>query len=301
MNHPLVSVVLPSYNHEKFLAQRIESILSQTFQDFELIILDDVSPDNSKKIIEKYRDHPKVSQIIYNLKNSGSTFSQWNKAIFEFARGEFIWIAESDDYAEPTLLEKLVESITSQENIGIAYCQSHRVDSQGNITGDWLDHTDEFSEGQIFHYNFTMKGLDYLNKFLVHKNTIPNASAVVFKKILYIKAGGAQVDLKTNGDWQLWFKLLLLSDVAYISESLNYFRYHNASVIAKETTCKGNKIELKKKLFEYDCIMRNSIEKEIIKCGFQQHSIFFCNQKIKKKNNYTITKVKIISKLKAFF
>lgn len=272
---PLVSVVIPSYNHEKFLSQRIESILAQTFQDFELIILDDVSPDNSKEIIEKYRAHPKVSHIIYNTENSGSTFFQWNKAIFDYARGELIWIAESDDHAEPTLLEKLVETINSQENIGVAYCQSYRVDSNGKVTGDWLDHTEEFLESHIFHNNFIMDGVEYLNKFLVHKNTIPNASGVIFKKELYIKSGGAQVALKTNGDWELWFKLLLSSKVAYVSERLNFFRYHSNSVIAKETACKGNMLLLRIKIYEYDYKMRQFLEYEIIKNKHQNQSVFF--------------------------
>ena len=65
---PLVSVIIPSYNHEKFLKERIDSVLNQTFQDFELIILDDLSPDNSREIIESYRAHPKVSHIIFNEK-----------------------------------------------------------------------------------------------------------------------------------------------------------------------------------------------------------------------------------------
>ena len=75
MMSPLVSVVVPSYNHEKFLKERLDSILNQTFQDFELIILDDLSPDNSREIIETYRAHPKVSKIVYNEKTQGLLFS----------------------------------------------------------------------------------------------------------------------------------------------------------------------------------------------------------------------------------
>ncbi|MEB5476808.1 glycosyltransferase family 2 protein [Acinetobacter pollinis] len=83
MSGPVVSVIVPSYNHAQFLEQRLESILNQTFQDFELIILDDVSPDHSREIIENYRNYPKVSQMIFNGRNSDSTFFQWNKPILE--------------------------------------------------------------------------------------------------------------------------------------------------------------------------------------------------------------------------
>ena len=82
--HPFFSVIIPNYNHSAYLDERIQSILNQSFQDFEIIILDDCSTDNSIEIIEKYRNEPKVSHIILNSQNSGSTFIQWNKG-FEYA------------------------------------------------------------------------------------------------------------------------------------------------------------------------------------------------------------------------
>ncbi len=75
----MVSVIIPNYNHATYLRERIESILNQTYQNFELIILDDYSNDDSKLIIEEYRNHEKISHIIYNETNSGSTFYQWKK------------------------------------------------------------------------------------------------------------------------------------------------------------------------------------------------------------------------------
>ena len=99
---PQVSVIVPNYNHASYLRQRIESIINQTYQDFELIILDDCSTDHSKEIIESYRNHPRVNQIVYNTENSGSTFKQWNKGV-ELAEGECIWFAESDDWCEPVI------------------------------------------------------------------------------------------------------------------------------------------------------------------------------------------------------
>src|SRR5688572_15349118 len=95
----LVSVIVPNYNHADFLQQRLESILNQTYQHFEVIILDDFSTDDSKDIIEKYRHNSKVTLISYSTKNMGSTFAQWNKGV-EMASGEIIWMAESDDVAD---------------------------------------------------------------------------------------------------------------------------------------------------------------------------------------------------------
>jgi cellulose synthase/poly-beta-1,6-N-acetylglucosamine synthase-like glycosyltransferase len=77
----------------RYLRKRIESVLNQTYPNFEIIILDDCSVDSSKKIIEQYQNEQSISHIIYNSKNSGSPFKQWQKG-FELAKGEYIWIAE---------------------------------------------------------------------------------------------------------------------------------------------------------------------------------------------------------------
>ena len=107
--NPLVSVIIPNYCHSRFLDLRIQTVLNQTYKNLEIIILDDCSPDNgaSRLIIEKYRNNPLVSHIIYNEVNSGNTFLQWKKGI-ELCKGEIIWIAESDDFCECNMLEELI-------------------------------------------------------------------------------------------------------------------------------------------------------------------------------------------------
>ena len=100
----LVSVIIPNYCHAQYLDQRIQSVLEQTYQNFEVIILDDKSTDNSLEVIDKYRSHPKVAKVIINEVNSGSPFKQWERGINE-ASGDIIWIAESDDYCTPDFLE----------------------------------------------------------------------------------------------------------------------------------------------------------------------------------------------------
>ncbi|MDY6485564.1 glycosyltransferase [Acinetobacter faecalis] len=232
-----ISVVVPCYNHASYLQARIESILNQTYQNFEVILLDDLSPDNSAEIILSYKSHPKVSHCIINEKNSGSTFAQWNKGV-ALAKGDLIWIAESDDVADLTFLETLVPQFELNKNLVLAYCQSYRMDSSGKITGDWLDHTKDLSEIQFLN-SFTMNGLSYIFDFLITKNTIPNASAVLFKKNKYLALGGAIEKLKIVGDWDIWLKIISQGDIYYSHEKLNYFRYHSNSVIAKAKKTEG--------------------------------------------------------------
>ena len=146
----MVSVILPNYNHELYLQQRIESILNQTFHDFELIILDDCSTDESRQVIEAYRVHPKVTKIIYNNQNSGNTFRQWKKGIEE-AKGQFIWIAESDDYCNDTFLEYMIIPFRENPSISICQCNSDWVDEQGKtILSDTYFRGVSFFDGNSF-------------------------------------------------------------------------------------------------------------------------------------------------------
>ena len=130
---PKVSVVIPNYNHAQYLRQRIESVLGQTFQDFEVILMDDCSTDDSRSIISEYAADPRV-RIEFNKRNSGSSFSQWNKGV-RLARGEYVWIAESDDYADPRFLERLVGIMDAEPKMAFAYCRSWRVSENGQPDG----------------------------------------------------------------------------------------------------------------------------------------------------------------------
>src|SRR5262249_7024813 len=124
-----VTVITPGYNHARYLPQRLESILAQTYRDFELIVLDDASTDGSRAVIESYLHDPRA-RAVFNERNSGSPFKQWTLGLRQ-ARGEYVWIAESDDYAEPTLLEALVDRLDRHPNAGLAMCRSWIVDQDG--------------------------------------------------------------------------------------------------------------------------------------------------------------------------
>ena len=130
---PIVSVVVPNYNHSRFLRRRIDTILSQTFQNFELILLDDCSTDDSRSILSSYAGDSRVT-IEFNKTNSGSTFKQWNKGV-RLARGKYVWIAESDDYADERLLERLVTRLEENPSSVLCYCRSWRVSADGELCG----------------------------------------------------------------------------------------------------------------------------------------------------------------------
>lgn len=222
MDRPEVSIIVPNYNHAQFLKQRLESIFNQTYQNFEVILLDDSSTDDSVSILEKYSKHSKVSHFKVNAVNSGSPFKQWKKGM-SLAKGEYIWIAESDDYCEPEFLEKLLKLFI--ENIVVVYCASFNADENGNpmVLNNWANQV----KPEKWSKNYVNKGTNEINEYLRYRNTIPNASAVIFKNNLSLH--DIPVEMKYCGDWYLWIELLKKGDIAYLSLPLNYFRKHQSS------------------------------------------------------------------------
>jgi hypothetical protein len=223
----VVSIVVPNYNHARFLSQRLDSILNQSFADFEVIILDDASSDNSCEVIGRYLSDPRV-RFYPSEKNSGSPFVQWNRGV-QLATAGLVWIAESDDYADPDLLSTLVPLLRARPAVGLAYCQSWRVDSTGLVSGSLRDGTDDL-DPERWKTFFANDGRRECTDYLFWKNTVPNASAVLFRRDVYLQAGGAPAEMRLSGDWMTWVRMLIISDVAFIPASLNYFRQHDSSV-----------------------------------------------------------------------
>lgn len=230
---PLISVIVPNYNHADFLGSRLKSIYDQTYPNFEVILLDDCSTDGSRELLEGYRDHPKTSHLLLNEENSGSTFKQWEKGL-ELVRGDYVWIAESDDLCAPGFLKDLIEPHRRHPGLALSFCQSHRMNSSGEITGNWASHTQAFSASE-WEDDFVMEGRHFIQKYLIHKNVIPNVSAVLFnrERLEEIRPLVQQPYMKYYADWYYYIQLLCTAKVAFVANSLNYFRYHDSSVIAR--------------------------------------------------------------------
>ena len=223
MKDPFISVIIPNYNHARFLDERIQSVLNQTYKNFEVIILDDKSTDNSVEVIEKFRHNPKIAHIIYNEKNSGSTFKQWSKG-FSLAKGDYIWIAESDDSCDYTLLENLIKKL--DDNIVVAYARSLQIDEY-NIKRPYF--LQKFIEPQ----DFIMKGETYIKQYLSINNYISNASSAIFRKDIAITLNPQYSKMKGEGDWLFWIEMLECGDIAFINTPLNYFRQHSNNTTQK--------------------------------------------------------------------
>ena len=229
---PLVSVIVPNYNHARFLPERLSSIARQTYTSIEIILLDDCSKDESMKLLTEFVASEPRARLIPNKENSGSTFKQWRKGITE-AKGKYIWIAESDDSAQPELLECLVNALESDPSISLACCQLRMMDPQGKIGGtpdDWLGELDPHR----WKRSYINDGMDEIRRFLSKKNTILNASGVVFRRFKDIDL---LVDptMRLCADWLFWSRLLSLGKIAYHSEPLNYWRLQTSNARTRPT------------------------------------------------------------------
>ena len=219
---PKISVILPNYNHAPYVRERIDSILNQTYQDFELILLDDCSTDNSREILSEYINHPKVSHCVFNKQNSGSTFQQWDKGI-ELAKGEFIWIAESDDWAETDFLETLITAEVNYPDAGLLYSSSTLIDSDGNCTYDNAAN----NSGETTFY----RGKVFIEQKMLTSNPIWNASMMIFRKSLLSHIENNEYrQMRYSGDWLLYVQLLVNTNVLEIKQTLNHYRIHAANV-----------------------------------------------------------------------
>lgn len=220
MNPVEVSVIVPNYNHAAFLRQRLESVLNQSFEGFELIIMDDCSTDASRAIIETYRNHPKVSKIVYNEQNSGSAFKQWVKGI-ELAEGEWVWIAESDDWAELDFLERMMQAVKENPSCGLAFCRSYCTDEKGEPL--WL--VSDEKNTVLYH------GETFLRETLSLYNAIVNVSSCLFKRELF---DPQKVELykrmRLCGDWFFYVLLAEQADVVEVQSPLNYCRRHGSNI-----------------------------------------------------------------------
>ena len=226
-----VSIIIPNYNHALYLKQRIDSVLNQTFQDFELIILDDCSTDSSRKIIELYHGNPKITQIIYNEKNSGGVFKQWIKGI-EKAKGEYVWIAESDDYSADTFLEETMKVLKNDPALGMVFTNSNTVTNKGAF----LTTTAESKNGTYAKLATDGNIIDRYNvsSFLISEMIIENAGCVLFRKKSLLSLNFSELEKYINtGDRFAYVGIALNAQVRYIPKALNFMRSHEHNTTKK--------------------------------------------------------------------
>jgi glycosyltransferase involved in cell wall biosynthesis len=228
---PHVSVIVPNFNHARFLAKRLDSILSQTWTRLDILVLDDASTDDSRAVIDAYcREHPRRVRALYNDANSGGVFRQWRKGLAQ-AKGDLVWICESDDWCEPDFLERLIPHFhdrSVQLAFGkIQFCQADGSPRPG------LDAYRENAEPGIWGAALKRPAAEWFANGFGVNNLIANVGGCVWRRQDIPASVWEQMDgLRVLGDWWLYLELAGAGQIAYEPAAVAYFRQHgqNTSV-----------------------------------------------------------------------
>jgi glycosyltransferase involved in cell wall biosynthesis len=233
---PLISVIVASYDHSRFLDERIQSLLCQTYTNLEVIIIDDNSTDESVSIINKYLTDSRV-KLIKNPKNRG--WINVSNQGFDESTGDYLLFANCDDSCAPTLIEELLNQFNSSSKIGLAYSRSLIIDEFGEIlSDDFAGREEKFRK--FCSSNVVIDG-KLMARFLMRSCVIPNLSAALISKVAFEKSGGFSHKYEICSDWDFYIRLSEQFAVGYISLPLNNFRKHSNSIRSTAGVVKLNK------------------------------------------------------------
>ena len=210
---PKVSVILISYNHEKFIREAIESVLNQTFTDFELIIWDDASSDDSWAIINSYNDS-RIKAFLNDETRRG--IYGINKAISEVASGEYLAIHHSDDVWASEKLQKQVGFLDANPIYGAVFTKVLAIGEDGL---KYKDNNNYYAN--IFEQPNRTRH-EWLNYFFYHGNALCHPS-VLIRKQCFTDCGQYRYGMAQVGDFDMWIRICLKHEIYVLQEKLVYF------------------------------------------------------------------------------
>ncbi len=233
---PQVTFVVPCYKLAHLLPDCVSSILAQTYQDYEILIMDDCSPDETPRVARSFTD-PRVEHI-RNEPNLGH-LRNYNKGI-ELAKGKYIWLISADDcLRSPDVLRRYVKLLDANPEIGYVFCSAMRLED-GEVK-ELLNYSVQSPNDEV------MDGRRFLRR-LIYANTVVAPSAMA-RKECYEKVSMFPLNMPWGGDWYLWCVFALRYDVAYFAEPMVCYRRHPLSMTNHLMndhidSCSGEDIEL---------------------------------------------------------
>ena len=288
---PKISVIIPVYNDERYIQQTIQSVLDQTFTDFELILVDDASTDKSVEIMKSF-DDSRIS-VFVNDKNLGIVGSL-NKAI-SLSRAAIIARLDHDDLCYPTRLEKQYAFLEAHPEIGLVGAGIQEIDSEGKKVGTPKIHLSE----------------PYLLKYWLHFEVLLSSPATTFRRSIIEKAGGFNPAAELAEDYDLYTRFVKYCDLSNLSEPLVYKRehgknasnkFHDDQVARHIRTCESEVEELMgkpypheyfKKLIDREEKLDLSTTQELIRLYYDSSKVFAQKEQLSdeqvKRLRYTVT------------
>ena len=229
MEEVKVSVVIPSYNSARYVVTAIESVLAQTFKDYEILVVDDGSTDDTKEVLSKYGD-----SIRYLYKPNGGVSSARNYGI-EKATGKYVALLDADDFWMPEKLAKQIAVLEADENIGLCYASTEKVDENLQAVLGYIE-ADAYE--------------DYCEALLLNLNIVAGScSSAIVRRDVIRQTNGFDAEFSTCADWEYWLRLSLMTKFAPVSEYLVKYRVVAGSMSSDPFVSKRDTEGVLKKFF----------------------------------------------------
>lgn len=260
-NQPLVTVIIPSYNHSDFIGEAIESVLNQTYKNLELLIADDCSTDNSREIIGMYLDKRIVT--MFNKKNKGAAIN-FNDAILK-ANGKYIALLNSDDSWELNKLEIQVDFLEKNKEYGAVFTDAKFLDENNNVLEN-----KQYIWSEIFTQRNRSQG-EWLQRFFFELNCICHPSMLIRKEV-YDGTDLYNPGLRQLPDFKMWVDIVKFTKIYIIDEKLVKFKVlendKNTSSDTEENRIR-NKNEIRLIMIDFF----ENVSLDLFKEGFGEHLI----------------------------
>jgi glycosyltransferase involved in cell wall biosynthesis len=214
---PRVSLIVTCYNYGRFVEEAVDSLLNQTFQDLEVIVVDDASPDNSREVLlRRYADHPRVRLVLHD-QNQGHIRS-YNEGL-ALARGELVGVLAADDFClRRDAVERQVAVFDAHPEVGFVYAAYAMVDERSQ----------PFRAFQPFAADYVRDGFEEFRE-LIFRNYVPHSGTLV-RRACHDELGVYDPQLPHAGDWDLWLRVASRHAVGYIAEQLFAYRVHGTNM-----------------------------------------------------------------------
>lgn len=210
MRKGLVSVVIPNYNYAQYLGEAIDSVLSQTYPEIEIIVVDDGSSDGSKEILLGYGDRIKTI-----LQQNQGVAAARNKGV-SASSGEFIAFLDADDSWLPEKIEKQVECFRDDEMLGLVHVGVIEIDGAGRMIRERV----EGGQGEIWQELLLFSG----------KGILGGGSGTMAPRTVFDEVSGFDERLSTSADWDLYFQISSKYQVGFVPQPLLKYRVHNSNM-----------------------------------------------------------------------
>ena len=205
----LVSVIITCYNKEKYITETVRSVLNQTYENLEIIIINDGSKDNSSQVIKKIEDQ---RLKLFEFENGGENRAR-NRAL-KLVNGNFVAFLDGDDVWNKTKIEKQLK-LLNKGNYDMCFCNYDTIDESSQINHSFF---------KVEFPNYSYKNLT--EKILMGNVILGSASSVVVRKNIIDTIGYFDENLKWGGDWEYWMRIVFATNkIAFLNEKLTYLRF----------------------------------------------------------------------------